>query len=120
MARPYRRWEALLDRFVDDELGERVERAGLRVNEYGYDRWGASAAATRRTLPLVRLLYQRYFRVETRGLENIPGGRVLSISNHSSQLAYDGMLIAAALMLQAELPRFVRAMVERSSPNRPS
>ncbi len=111
--RPYRRWEALFDRFVDDELAERVERAGLGVNEYGYDRWGASAAAARRALPFMKFFYERYFRVETRGLENVPEGRVLLISNHSAQLAYDGMLIAAALMLEAEPPRFVRAMIER-------
>lgn len=112
-ARPYRRWEALFDRFVDDALAERVDRAGLGANEYGYDRWGASAAAARRALPLLKFLYERYFRVETRGLENVPEGRVLLISNHSAQLAYDGMLIAAAMMLEAEPPRFVRTMIER-------
>ncbi len=111
--RPYRRWEALLDRFVDDELSERVERAGLGVNEYGYDRWGASTAAARRALSLLKVLYQRYFRVETRGLEKVPEGRVLLISNHSAQLAYDGMLIAGAMLMEAEPPRFVRTMIER-------
>ena len=64
-------------------------------------------------MPILRLLYQRYFRVETRGLGNVPEGRVLLISNHSAQLAYDGMLIGAALALEAEPPRFVRTMIER-------
>lgn len=113
MARPFRQWEALVDGLVDDEIAQRVERLDTVVNEYGYDRWGASPAAAKRTLAFVRLLYRHYFRVETEGLERVPSGRVLLIGNHSSQLAYDGMLVCAAFVLEAEPPRFVRAMIER-------
>lgn len=98
---------------MDDEVDERVSRLDLSVNEYGYDRWGASPAAARRMLAVVRWLYQHYFRVQTHGLEHVPAGRALLIGNHSGQLAYDGMLICAAFALEAEPPRFVRAMIER-------
>lgn len=113
MARPFRAWEALLDRLVDDETNDRIERLAPNVNEYGYDRWGASPAATKRAFAFVRLLYRSYFRVEVHGIENVPAGRVLLIGNHSAQLAYDGMLVAAAMILDAEPPRFLRAMIER-------
>lgn len=113
MPRPFRAWEAALDRLVDDETNERIERLAPAVNEYGYDRWGASPAATKRAFSFVRFLYRNYFRVEVHGIENVPAGRVLLIGNHSAQLAYDGMLIAAAMILDAEPPRFVRAMIER-------
>lgn len=106
-------WASVLDRFVDDELLDRVERMDIPTNEFGYDRWGASPRAAARMLAPVRWLYRRYFRVETEGLEHIPSGRVLLIGNHSGQLAYDGMLVAAALALEAEPPRHVRAMIER-------
>jgi 1-acyl-sn-glycerol-3-phosphate acyltransferase len=119
VVRPFRRWEALLDRFVDEEIAERVDRLDARVNEYGYDRWGASPAAAKRTLSFVRWLYHHYFRVETEGLSHMPEGRVLLIGNHSSQLAYDGMLVCAAFVLEAEPPRFVRAMIERFFANPP-
>src|SRR6185503_5817397 len=40
-------------------------------------------------------------------------GRGLLIGNHSSQLAYDGMMVAAAMLLDANPPRAVRAMIEK-------
>ncbi|GMV15104.1 MAG: acyltransferase family protein [Polyangiaceae bacterium] len=113
MPRPFRAWEAALDRLVDDETSERIERLAPNVNEYGYDRWGASPAATKRAFAFVRFLYRNYFRVEVHGIEHVPPGRVLLIGNHSAQLAYDGMLVAAAMILDAEPPRFLRAMIER-------
>lgn len=113
MPRPFRAWEAALDRLVDDETSDRIERLAPNVNEYGYDRWGASPAATKRAFAFVRFLYRNYFRVEVHGIEHVPPGRVLLIGNHSAQLAYDGMLVAAAMILDAEPPRFLRAMIER-------
>jgi 1-acyl-sn-glycerol-3-phosphate acyltransferase len=98
---------------VDEEIHSAVDRLDIKPNAFGYDRWGASPAAAKRVLALVRVLYERYFRVECHGLACVPAGRVLLISNHSAQLAYDGMLICAAMILRAEPPRFVRAMIER-------
>jgi len=106
-------WSAVLDVFVDDDLRDRVARMGIEVNDFGYDRWGASPKQTMRLLALVRMLYRNYFRVDVDGIENVPEGRALLIGNHSGQLAYDGMLTAAAMALDAEPPRFVRAMIER-------
>lgn len=113
MPRPFRSWEKLLDALVDEDTKTRIDRLAPPVNEYGYDRWGASPAAAKRAFALVRHLYRHYFRVEVEGIERTPPGRVLLIGNHSAQLAYDGMLLAAAFVLDAEPPRFVRAMVER-------
>ena len=84
----------------------------LAVNEFGYDRWGGSPASAMRMLLIVRWLYRNYFRVETSGLEHLPSGRVMVVGNHSAQLAYDGMLVAAAVALDAEPPRMLRAMIE--------
>lgn len=106
-------WSVLLDRLVDDELRDRVARLDVQVNELGYDRWGASPRDAVRALAVVRWLYTHYFRVETHGIGHVPTGRVLLVGNHSAQLAYDGMLIAAAMALEAEPPRLVRAMIER-------
>jgi len=86
-------WSAVLDVFVDDDLRDRVARMGIEVNEFGYDRWGASPKQTMRLLALVRMLYRNYFRVDVDGIENVPEGRALLIGNHSGQLAYDGMVL---------------------------
>ncbi len=47
------------------------------------------------------------------GIENVPAGRVMLISNHSGQLPLDGMAIGASLLLDAPRPRFIRSMVEK-------
>ncbi|HJK90871.1 MAG TPA: lysophospholipid acyltransferase family protein [Polyangiaceae bacterium LLY-WYZ-15_(1-7)] len=104
---------AALDALVDDEIEDLVRRLPMHTNPWGYDGWGTSKAAARRSLALVRFFYRRYFRVETEGIEHIPEGRVLLIGNHSGQLPIDGVLVAAALVLDREPPRHVHAMIER-------
>ena len=47
------------------------------------------------------------------GIENVPAGRVLLVANHSGQVPIDGALIGAAMFMDAEPPRIVRAMVEK-------
>src|SRR6202044_2734283 len=43
----------------------------------------------------------------------MPVGRVLLVSNHSGQFPIDGMLLGAAMFLDAEPPRIMRSMVEK-------
>lgn len=65
------------------------------VDEFGYDR-----ELTDRVLnaPL-RPLYSRWFRVETRGLENIPDtGGALVVANHSGTIALDSLMTSVALL----------------------
>ena len=60
-----------------------------------------------------------YFRPEIHGIENVPGGRVLLVPNHSGQLPFDGIVIAVACLLRAHVPRLVRAQAERWVPTLP-
>ena len=59
------------------------------------------------------MLHRNYFRTEVHGAENVPTGRVLLVANHSGQIPIDGALIGAAMFMDAEPPRFIRAMVEK-------
>jgi len=103
-----------LDRWIDDDLRARYARLDHHVNEYGFDRWGASRDDQLRALALLRLLHDRYFRVQTHGVEHVPdAGRALLVGNHSGQLAYDGMLVGSACFFDKEPPRMARAMIER-------
>lgn len=102
-----------LDSLVDDEVIERVERMDMHTGPLGFDGWGGSKKAARRALAIVRWFYRSYFRVDTSGLEHVPQGRCLLIGNHSGQLPIDGLLVAAALALEGEPPRYVHAMIER-------
>ena len=47
------------------------------------------------------------------GIENVPTGRVLLVANHSGQVPLDGAMIGAAMFMDAEPPRIIRAMVEK-------
>ncbi len=103
----------LADRWISDEVARRVERLDIRTNDFGFDRWGVSSKATRRALAVAWWFYRHYFRVETLGLEHVPAGRSLLIGNHSGQLPFDGVLVGTALAMEAEPPRFARAMIEK-------
>jgi 1-acyl-sn-glycerol-3-phosphate acyltransferase len=57
--------------------------------------------------------------VEAYGVEKVPKGRVLLISNHSGQLPMDGAMIGVAMLLEADPPRAIRSMVEKWVPALP-
>jgi len=102
-----------IDRRIPPELSALVDAAVHDVNRLGYDKWGFSPAATKRTLLVMEWLYRHYFRVEVHGIDRVPPGRGLLIGNHSSQIAYDGMMVATAMLLDARPPRAVKAMIEK-------
>jgi 1-acyl-sn-glycerol-3-phosphate acyltransferase len=102
-----------IDRRIPAELSALVDSVSQGVNVLGYDKWGFSPAVAKRTLLLAEWFYRHYFRVEVHGIERVPPGRGLLIGNHSSQLAYDGMMMATAMLLDAKPPRAVKAMIEK-------
>ncbi len=112
-------WETLGSWLVDDEVRSRLDRLPTRLNEYGYDDFGFSPRAATAAVGVTGWFYRNYFRVDARGVENIPKGRVLLIANHGGQLPVDGMMVATATLLEGEPPRMARAMVERWVPTLP-
>jgi 1-acyl-sn-glycerol-3-phosphate acyltransferase len=105
------------DAAVDSLLGEtdlaRLERLSVRKGEGGVDPFGFDPDVAKYAVLVARALYRSYFRTQVSGLEHVPRGRVLLISNHSGQLPLDALAIASALLLDADPPRFVRSMVEK-------
>lgn len=105
---------------VSKETDAIVNRIPKPVGSFGYDPWGYNSETFKIGLGLFKPFYEKYFRVETYGLENIPKeGRVLVIANHSGQLPLDGALVGYALATNAHAPRAVRAMIERFFPTMP-
>jgi 1-acyl-sn-glycerol-3-phosphate acyltransferase len=95
-----------------DDLDERL-RSGRTSNEYGVDAFGFSLDYALSAVGPFLWLYKHYFRVETFGLEHVPAGRVLLISNHGGQLPVDGAMIGVAMLTEAKPPRVIRSMVEK-------
>ncbi len=58
-------------------------------------------------------LYEKYWRVDTTGLENIPNeGRTLIVSNHSGVLPFDGAMMATAIWKFHPARRYARFLIE--------
>ena len=75
-------WSSVYFTFHDDD-----------VDDFGYDR-----KFTQTILPLFEFLYAVWWRVETAGVENVPGqGPALLVANHSGVLPYDGVMIHLAM-----------------------
>ncbi|MCC7075854.1 MAG: acyltransferase family protein [Acidimicrobiia bacterium] len=64
------------------------------VDEYGYDEDLVDDVFA----PLLDVLYEKYWRVEVKGLENIPTrGPALVCANHSGVLPWDAVMLALAI-----------------------
>jgi 1-acyl-sn-glycerol-3-phosphate acyltransferase len=106
-------------RELDAQIGERLARIPSTLNEYGVDRFGMEPRAAHSQLLFAALLYKHYFRVEARGFEHVPEGRVLLIANHAGQLPFDAAMLAVAMLLEAEPPRLARGLGEYWIPRLP-
>jgi len=104
---------------LQHEIDERMLRIPTRLNAYGYDPWGFHIDTTRRSTLVTSLLYRYWFRVETHGIDRVPPGRMLLISNHAGQIALDAAMISLACFLEGEPPRIVRGMGEYWLPTVP-
>ncbi|MDP4546383.1 MAG: lysophospholipid acyltransferase family protein [Marinobacter sp.] len=103
-----------------NEVSRQIDRIKKPIGTLGYDPWGYNNDAVKFGMNLTRHLYEKYFRVETSGIENIPAeGPVLIIGNHSGQLPLDGILVGHALANREVNPRLPRAMIERFFPTVP-
>jgi 1-acyl-sn-glycerol-3-phosphate acyltransferase len=74
-------------------LRRRVE-GSYQVDDFGFDR-----ELTRDLLvPSLRPLYEKWFRVEVHGIENVPSqGGALIVANHSGTIALDSLMTQVAL-----------------------
>lgn len=113
--RSLRRWT--LD-MASPDLEDRL-RAAVPPNEYGVDPFGFSLDYALSAIGPLVWMYKHYFRCETTGVDNVPAGRVLLVSNHGGQLPLDGAMIGVAMLIEGRQPRAIRSMVEKWVPTLP-
>jgi 1-acyl-sn-glycerol-3-phosphate acyltransferase len=82
------------------------------TGEYEVDEFGFDAELTDNVLlGLVRPVYERYFRVETRGLENVPDtGGALIVANHSGTIPLDSVMTQIAVLDHHPAHRHLRML----------
>jgi 1-acyl-sn-glycerol-3-phosphate acyltransferase len=107
------------DRLATDDQKQHLQALARPENEYGVDPFGFNLDYTLSAVAPFLWLYRNYFRVETFGIEKVPAGRVLLVSNHSGQLPLDGAMIGVSMLLEANPPRAIRSMVEKWVPALP-
>ena len=85
----------------------------LQLDQQGQDPWGLDPQYCRKALGLLAPLYRHYFKVRVFGGHNVQDKPYVLVSNHSGQIAIDGLLIGMAMALDVDHPRIVRPMIER-------
>lgn len=85
----------------------------LKEYDHGYDSFGAHRDGAAFAHAFTRFLYERWFRVQSHGHENIPAsGPVIIAANHSGTLPFDAMMIYADLLRRTDPPRLPRAIAD--------
>jgi len=78
------------------------------VDDFGYD-----PTYDARVRPLFEFLYTKYFRVECRGVANVPShGRCMLVANHSGTIPFDGPMLKTAVKREHAQKRDVRWLTE--------
>ena len=104
---------AWTDSLAGEERAKALAALNRPSNEFGVDRFGFNVDYLLAVMAPFIWLYKNYFRVETHGIEKVPRGRVLLVSNHGGQIPIDGAMIGVAMLLEANPPRAVRSMTEK-------
>ena len=94
-----------------ESIDDLVEFTRSRLSgQYAIDEFGFDPEFTTKVfLPIMRPLAQHWFRVEVRGIENVPTtGSALLVSNHAGTLPIDGLVLHS--VIYDEIGRHVRML----------
>lgn len=96
------------DRSIVDKLRDFMGRrlsGNYPIDEFGYD----EELSRELLIPLLRPLYENYFRVRTLGLNRVPSeGAALLVANHSGAIPIDAVMMQYALATEHPAKRVVR------------
>jgi 1-acyl-sn-glycerol-3-phosphate acyltransferase len=105
--------DAARDVLSTDYYLRQWSRIGLRNRSEEVDEFGLDPVYEARLRPLLDFLYTKWFRVEVRGVENVPAnGRCVLVANHSGVLPLDGLMVRTALRREHSSGRDVRWLAE--------
>lgn len=95
---------------------EKFEKVRIKDLGFGYDSFGLEVESAMAVFTVLQYFYKYWFRVDSAGIENIPGdGPVLLTPNHSGVIPIDGAMIAIDLIKKMSRPRIMRAVLYNSA-----
>ena len=97
---------------IDRRVAEALAWVRRRLaGDYTIDQFGFDAELTDAVLPLLRPLYRSWFRVQVRGIENVPAtGGALIVANHSGTIALDSLMTQLAIHDEHPGRRYLRLL----------
>lgn len=105
-------WD-LVEKLLPEDEVRRARDFSFEDMGYGFDHFGAETESALLGYAVMRVLHKYWFRVQSRGLENIPlEGPALIVPNHSGVIAIDAAMLATDIFMKLERPRMVRAVVD--------
>lgn len=114
------RGRSVIDALLGRRLRGQLDRLRIRDAGHGYDRLGLQPDWVRGAVASSRWLYERYFRVESHGIENVPTkGAVILAANHSGMLPVDGAMLYLDLVRRLDPPRVPRITADLFVPRLP-
>jgi 1-acyl-sn-glycerol-3-phosphate acyltransferase len=105
--------DELTTRLLGRDFEDRLRRVPMPMAGGGVDPFGLDPQWAKYAVGVAAFFHRFWFRTAVTGIERMPSGRVLLIANHSGQIPLDGLVIGAAMFLDAEPPRIIRSMVEK-------
>lgn len=89
------------------DFAQRRRAGGYQTDEFGFD----PELTTSVLMPMVRWLYQNWFRVRMRGLENVPDtGPALVVANHAGVLPIDVVMVQVGVHYEHPRHRNLRLL----------
>ena len=90
-----------------------LARAARRLEgDYTENEWGFDEEFTEMVFPFFEFLFDRWWRVRTRGVHNVPShGRAMLVANHAGILPFDATMMGVAILREHPLPRYPRFLV---------
>jgi 1-acyl-sn-glycerol-3-phosphate acyltransferase len=104
----------IIDRILSFMPGSRAKEYESLIDKLEHmDEFGKAPDLDKRLEAFMMFLYEKYWRVSTSGLENIPDeGRTLIVANHSGVLPFDGAMMATAIYKFHPARRYARCLIE--------
>ncbi len=99
--------------FSTQKILEQYKNVSMWATSTEVDEFGLDPVFTAKAKPFFDLLYEKWWRIQTIGVHNIPKeGRALLVSNHSGGIPIDGAMIVTSVFREHPTKRFVRPLVE--------
>lgn len=111
---------ALAHSMLSQPLKEHLEQLHFRDAGHGYDAFGLHPDYVGFGLGLTRWPYEKYFRVISHGIENLPTeGSAVVAANHSGNIPIDAMMLWHDVLRQTNPARVARGIADHFVPSLP-